>query len=667
MILDQKKYQELFIEEAKEQLQSLNQTLLALEATGEDPELLNEAFRLVHTVKGAAKILGIDTIGDIAHTTEDIFDNIKNKTIPFSQEMIDILFEAIDHMTKLVNELSNEGEETSDCSDFITRLRDITNSTDNISESQSPSSNGKVESDGDAGTDVNTDSPFDVELNDEQKTAFENAKKNEINAFLISVKLDESCKLKEGRIFQVFRELSTIGDIITSLPKKEEVNEDTDNVQIFLTTASSDSDAENKAKGVSKVKEVIARNIESLDDLKQNKKIENITKTKSKNASLSSSETVRVKSQYLDNLLDLVGELMISEIRVKQIAEDINHKDLKQFLKNNDRLIGEVQDYILRMRMVPIDQIFKRFPRMVRDMSKEMDKAIDFQMEGNDIEIDRSLLDDVSDAVMHLLRNSIDHGIETTKQRKELKKKQTSTLNLKTHREQSNIVIEIIDDGRGIDVKKIVAAAISKGLITKDKANSLDEKEKLELAFLPGLSTAKTVSDVSGRGVGLDVVNEKVRRLGGTVRIESTIGSGTKVVVKLPPSMAIIRAMLLEVNEQKYAIPLENIVETIRIGEEEIHQILNTGIIRLRDEVLPIQNLLVQFGGKLNDEQSQIPVLIVEKDGSRAGLIVNRLIGQQEIVIKNLGRYMRNVGCFSGATILGDGRVAMILDVEAMI
>jgi two-component system chemotaxis sensor kinase CheA len=633
MILDQKKYQELFIEEAKEQLQSLNQTLLALEATGEDPELLNEAFRLVHTVKGAAKILGIDTIGDIAHTTEDIFDNIKNKTIPFSQEMIDILFEAIDHMTKLVNELSNEGEETSDCSDFITRLRDITNSTDNISESQSPSSNGKVESDGDAGTDVNTDSPFDVELNDEQKTAFENAKKNEINAFLISVKLDESCKLKEGRIFQVFRELSTIGDIITSLPKKEEVNEDTDNVQIFLTTASSDSDAENKAKGVSKVKEVIARNIESLDDLKQNKKIENITKTKSKNASLSSSETVRVKSQYLDNLLDLVGELMISEIRVKQIAEDINHKDLKQFLKNNDRLIGEVQDYILRMRMVPIDQIFKRFPRMVRDMSKEMDKAIDFQMEGNDIEIDRSLLDDVSDAVMHLLRNSIDHGIETTKQRKELKKKQTSTLNLKTHREQSNIVIEIIDDGRGIDVKKIVAAAISKGLITKDKANSLDEKEKLELAFLPGLSTAKTVSDVSGRGVGLDVVNEKVRRLGGTVRIESTIGSGTKVVVKLPPSMAIIRAMLLEVNEQKYAIPLENIVETIRIGEEEIHQILNTGIIRLRDEVLPIQNLLVQFGGKLNDEQSQIPVLIVEKDGSRAGLIVNRLIGQQEIVI----------------------------------
>jgi two-component system chemotaxis sensor kinase CheA len=651
MNVNQKKYQELFIDETKEQLESLNQTLLALETQGEDPELLNEAFRLVHTAKGAAKILGLDSIGELAHTTEDVLDNIKSKKIPISQEMIDILFESTDYMTKMVNELSTKGEITTDCTEFIDRLRNLINSKEAKPQS------------------TTTNSEQIMKLNKEQEKSFHKAKDDGLNIFLVSFGLSKDCKLKEGRIYQVFRELSIIGNIITSIPAKTEVSEETDNVTLLLTTASTVEEAAGKAGGVSKIEEVTTHNIDSLDDLKETKKAKDKTSTTSTTStSISTSDTVRVKSQYLDNLLDLVGELMISEIRVKQIAEDINHKDLKQFLKNNDRLIGEVQDYILRMRMVPIDQIFKRFPRMVRDMSKEMDKNIDFQMEGNDIEIDRSLLDDVSDAVMHLLRNSIDHGIETIKDRKDANKKKVGTLYLRTHREQSNIVIEVVDDGKGVDPNKLVSAAISKGLMTKEKAYSLDLKEKLDLAFLPGLSTAKEVSDVSGRGVGLDVVSEKVRRLGGTVRIESIIGDGTKVIVKLPPSMAIIRAMLLEVNEQKYAIPLENIVETIRINEEEIHEILNTGIIRLRDEVLPIQDLLTQFGGHLkNNGNTQIPVLIVEKDGTKAGLIVNRLIGQQEIVIKNLGKYMRNVGCFSGATILGDGRVAMILDVEALL
>ena len=663
MTVDQKKYQELFIEEAREQLQNLNQALLSLESDGEDPELINEAFRLVHTIKGAAKILGIDSIGELAHTTEDILDEIKNKRITIDRDMIDILFESTDLMTKMIAELANDGKVETDCSDFITRLKELVNYGAN---EKDPKIN---------------DSTSEIILNEEQKSEFLNGKKDGLNVFLISCTLTESCKLKEGRIFQVFRELDSIGNVIASVPNKDEVTEGTNCIKILLGTPSTVEEAEAKARGVSKIEDVVVKNIKALEDLNSIKKTEE--KTKSNKATLSLSDTVRVKSQYLDNLLDLVGELMISEIRVKQIAEDIRHKELKQFLKNNDRLIGEVQDQILRMRMVPIDQIFKRFPRMVRDMSKDMDKNIEFQMEGNDIEIDRSLLDDVSDAVMHLLRNSIDHGIETMRERHQAKKKQKGTLLLHTHREQSNVVIEVEDDGKGINIDNIVSTAISKGLITKDKANILDEKEKLELAFLPGLSTAKEISDVSGRGVGLDVVNEKIRNLGGTVRIETELKKGTKVIVKLPPSMAIIRAMLLEINEEKYAIPLENIIETIKIGTEEIHNILDTGIFRLRDEVLPIQNLLSDFGGRGfnignvgnngndgdngNTGQTQLPVLIVEKNGSRAGLIVTRLIGQQEIVIKNLGAHLRDVGCFSGATILGDGKVAMILDVEAFI
>jgi two-component system chemotaxis sensor kinase CheA len=691
--LDQKKYQELFIEEAKELLFNLNDALLTLETEHDNIEVINEAFRLIHTVKGTAKILNINSIGELAHVTEDLLDNIKTKKMAVNQDMIDILFESTDHLTKMVTELASEGEVTYECDEFVNRIKEMINTGESTTEI------------------TNVELSQDIDLNDEQKTAFSKAKDEGFNIYLMAIKLNDNCKLKEGRIFQVFRELDTIGDVITSVPGKKDVNEQTTSINILLATSSALEEAEAKAKGVSKIEEASGTVIETLEDLANNKKTEEKVKTSKK--SLSISDTVRVKSQYLDNLLDLVGELMISEIRVKQIAEDINHKDLKQFLKNNDRLIGEVQDHILRMRMVPIDHIFKRFPRMVRDISKEMEKEIEFQMEGNDIEIDRSLLDDVSDSVMHLLRNSIDHGIESTKERNKSNKKPEGSLVLKTYQEQSSIVIVIIDDGRGINPENIVAAAIKKGLITKDKANSLDEKEKLDLAFLPGLSTAKTVSEVSGRGVGLDVVNEKIHQLGGTVRIESYPGMGTKVIVKLPPSMAIIRAMLLEVNQQKYAIPLENIIETIRIDSEEIHNIAATGIFRLRDEVLHIQNLLTEFGanggnggyggnnnfsipkiqiqdnsdngiggsvGKgttngngasngndANNGNSQMSCIIVEKNGTRAGLIVNRLIGQQEIVIKNLGAHMRKVGWFSGATILGDGKVAMILDVEAFL
>jgi two-component system chemotaxis sensor kinase CheA len=498
--LDQKKYRELFVEEAKEQLENLNQALLSIESNGEDPELVNEAFRLVHTIKGAAKILGIDSIGELAHVTEDILDNVKQNKISLSQDMIDTLFESTDIMTKMIDELTEYDNVTSDCTEFIEQLKEFIKSNDIARQK-------------------NTDAAIQkISLDSKQKETFHQAQKDGLNIYLLTLKLEEDCKLKEGRIFQVLRELKSIGDIITSKPDKGQVTEDTNNVAILLTTKNNVEDAKNKASGVSKIEEVIGQPINSLEELNSINKLSG--KISDKKTLGSSSDTVRVKSKYLDNLLNLVGELMISEIRIKQLAEDINHKDLKQFLKNNDRLISEVQDHILRMRMVPIDHILKRFPRMIRDMSKEMDKEIDFKMEGNDIEIDRSLLDDVGDAIMHLLRNSIDHGLETKEDRKASNKSQIGSLILRTHREQSNVVIEVVDDGHGIDPDKIVAAAVSKGLISQDKVSALDEKEKLELAFLPGLTTAEEVSDVSGRGVGLDVVNEKIKRLGGSINAQ---------------------------------------------------------------------------------------------------------------------------------------------------
>jgi two-component system chemotaxis sensor kinase CheA len=357
---------------------------------------------------------------------------------------------------------------------------------------------------------------------------------------------------------------------------------------------------------------------------------------------------------------------MINNIRINQIATDLKHRELKQTLQNNSRLMTEMQDIVLRTRMVPVDFIFKRFPRMVRDVSEESKKDVEFAMKGNDIEIDRSLLDEIGDALVHLLRNAVDHGIEPAEQRKASGKPSKGTLILSAFREQSSIVITVEDDGRGMDPAKIAKKAVQKGLVTQEEVERMEEKKILSFVFLPGFSTAEKVSDISGRGVGLDVVKTKIEGLGGFVKMDTQVGKGTKFTLKLPPSMSIIRAMLVEVNNEKYAIPLENVRETVRVNMDQVIEVAHHGVFRLRDEVLPVLNIHSEFGGVVT-EHKDMPAIIVEKNENSACLLVTRLIGQQEIVVKNLGRDLRSAGFFSGATILGDGKVAMILDVGAFI
>jgi two-component system chemotaxis sensor kinase CheA len=576
---------------------------------------------------------------------EDVFDNIRSSKIPFSQEMIDIFFEGTDLLSSKVAEVNETGMTSSDSSDFIERLNILIENTssDKLSDERTIINSSKG-----------------ISLDEEKKLAFLDARSGGNNLFLVTFNLREDCKLREGRIFQAYRTLGFMGEVISSTPDSKHVEEYAGKVFVLLATSKSEKEVHLKIKSVPELEDISIEMINTLADLELHEMPGE--KKPAAKRSFYTSETVRVKSRYLDSLLDLVGELMISEIRVKQIADDIKHKELRQALKNNNRLIGELQDNVLRMRMVPLDYIFKRFSRMIRDMSKDAGKEIDFRIEGSDIEIDRSLLDDVGDSLMHILRNSIDHGIEPEEERKEIKKTPRGSILLKAHGEKGNVVIEVADDGRGIDPDKMVKAAIS-----KEEANNLDEKRKMDIAFLPGLSTAKEVSEVSGRGVGLDVVKQKITDLGGTVGIDSKLGKEARVSVKLPPSMAIIKAMLVEVTDEKYAIPLENIVEIIRIGEKDIHNILDTGVFKLRDDVLPLLNLHEEFGGELSQvPKSQLSVVIVEKDGIDAGLVVSNLLGQQEIVIKSLGAHMRKNQYFSGATILGDGKVAMILDVGAL-
>jgi two-component system chemotaxis sensor kinase CheA len=659
--MDTSKYLDAFIEEARENIHTLNQLLLELEKGKYSKDGMGKAYRLVHTLKGNANVLGIDHIGDIAHSMEDVLDKLKTKDEIPQGDVLDLLFEGSDLVEMMIQELIEGGAIKTSGEKIVKRLRTLTSEEGGRTKKKKKKRKAKPAKKGSI-------------MNNDQIAQVEEAVKEGDSVLELKVSLDDKTRFKEGRIFQLFRNMSKIANIVTSLPDADSVDDDTIELNVIVTT---DEDPTSLSEVASDIKGIKISDISPLDlfqeedsekeseDVKSNSREDDESPLKTKG--LTKEDTVRVKNRHLDQLLDLVGEIMISDIRVNQIAIDLKHRDLKQVLQNRERLMSELQDTVLRMRMVPVDYIFKRFPRMVRDMAKERGKDIDFRMMGNDMEIDRSLLDDIGDSLVHAVRNAIDHGIESESVRKKKGKKPRGSLKVSAYREQSNIVIAIEDDGRGMDTKKIASDAISKGVLSKEEIRDLDERQVLSLAFRPGVSTAAKVTEVSGRGVGLDVVKTKIESLSGTVKVETEKDKFTRIIMKLPPSMSIISAMLVEVNQEKYGIPLENVNETTRIPAKDIHEFSKSGVFRLRDEILPILNVHEQFGGNLESLTEDMPVVIVEKDDARAGLIVSKLIGQQEIVVKTMGKELAGQRYFSGATILGDGRVAMILDVGALI
>jgi len=659
-MVDKSKYLDVFIEEARENLQGVNNVLLELEEKGFSEESMKVAYRVVHTIKGTAAVIGIEPISELAHVMEDLFGILVEKKKTPEKKLLNLLFRGADTIEKMIGQLEKDGTTDIKVEGLIAEMKEFEDLSaknavaekENGSECQGTS----------------------LILDTEQKKQVNDAIGAGKQVYEVAVTYEKKLKFKEGRAFQLVRRLAQMGTIITSRPTAAEVKEEDDGITILLATQENTEEIGKAAKDVIGMEEV---DIELLMGFKEDdtgpaesQETCDASRTKegtsSAEKSITTGNTIRVKSKLLDQLLDLVGEIMINNIRINQIATDLKHRELKQTLQNNSRLMTEMQDIVLRTRMVPVDFIFKRFPRMVRDLSEESKKDVEFTMKGNDIEIDRSLLDEIGDSLVHLLRNAVDHGIEPAEQRKANGKPAKGTLILSAFREQSSIVITVEDDGRGMDPAKIAKKAVQKGLVTQEEVERLDEKKILSFVFLPGFSTAEKVSDISGRGVGLDVVKTKIEGLGGFVKMDTKVGKGTKFTLKLPPSMSIIRAMLVEVNNEKYAIPLENVRETVRVNMDQVIEVAHQGVFRLRNEVLPVLNIHSEFGG-LVIEHKDMPAIIVEKNENSAVLVVSRLIGQQEIVVKNLGRDLRSAGFFSGATILGDGKVAMILDVGAFI
>ncbi|RLG56767.1 MAG: chemotaxis protein CheA [Candidatus Hydrothermarchaeota archaeon] len=614
-------------------MSALDQSLLELEQNPENYEVLNEVFRYAHTLKGMSSTMGFGKVAELSHKMENLLDKVRQGEIHVSSDLIDVLLEALDKLREMVNKIAEEGKEEGEISDIISKL----------------------ESFGEDGEDESKNKK------DEEK---KEVKSKETSRLKIRVELSEDCALKSVRAFMVIKSLDEIAEIIDSSPPLQDIEDGRFEKSFELVVSTSETPQKIK-EVIEKIGEV--KKVEISETTAKSEKEEKKPSIVSTKNVLRNVQTVRVSIDKLDSLMNLVGELVIGKSRLFQIGSKYDIEELREALSNINRLTTNLQDIVTQMRMVEVGFIFNRFPRMVRDLAKKEGKKVNFIIEGKDIELDRTVLDEIGDPLVHLLRNSIDHGIETPEERIKAGKSEVGTLKLIAKREKNHVKIIVEDDGRGIDPDKIRKKAVEKGIITEEEANKISDEEALSLIFAPGLSTAEKVTDVSGRGVGMDVVKSKITSLGGVVEIKSKVREGTRVTLTLPLTLAIIQALLIKVRQEIYAIPLSNVLEILNVKRGEIKTVKGNKVINLRGKILPIIELDRLLGISENGNKEKYPVVVVDKENQPIGLGVDGLIGQQEIVIKTFDNILKGVKGFAGATILGDGRVVLILDIASLL
>ena len=679
-------YMDMFLDESHEHLQSLNEGLLRLEENMEEISVVNDIFRNAHTLKGMSATMGFAKIAELTHEMEDVLDLVRKEQLKLNEDIMDTLFKCLDSLEQMVDSVGNgEAEDVVDVSDLVAKLSSISKGTP--PPAAAPAAGGAAAApaaggaSGGAGSDLGID---DIDLDVMKK-----AKDAGMNVFHVKVTLMESCVLKAARSVMVMHALDEIGDVIKSVPPAEDLEQEKfeRSFDIVLATA---SDAEAVTNAVDTVSEIEDIGVEELDPDALAKPAEPAPAAAAPAAAAAApkkaaapakkegaktaapkkqhqSQSVRVDIEKLDTLMNLMGELVINKVRLEQIGQTHRMSDLMETLEQMDRVTGDLQNIVMKVRMVPVSAVFNRFPRMVRDVSKELGKEINLTIEGEETELDRTVIDEIGDPIMHLLRNSLDHGVESPDAREAKGKPRVGEVGLIARHEGNNVVIMITDDGAGIDASKIRRKAVEKGMITQDEADRLDDADAVRLIFLPGFSTAEQITDISGRGVGMDVVRSKIEALSGHVDVETHIDEGSIFKIKLPLTLAIIQAMLVRVQEEMYAIPLTSIDSTVNIEPTDIQTIQNKEVIVLRGEIIPIVRMEEALQVPHVKDSEELFVVVVHAGEAKAGIVVDNLIGQQEIVIKTLGNLFAGLKLFGGATVLGDGRVALILDVATMI
>lgn len=684
-------YLEMFIEESKEHLQACSEHLLELEKNPDDLAIVGEIFRSAHTLKGMSATMGFEDLADLTHKMENVLDAIRNEKIHVTPEILDVVFESVDHLEEMVMDIANGGDGKRDVSSTVAQLKRIELGEEVIPEVVATVAAPVVES--------------VLEYDSFEQTVITQSAEQGFNAFEISVTLREDCLLKAARVFMVFEILEKDGDVIKSSPSVEKLEDEQFDQQFYVAfvTKTTAEDMQKKLMKVSEVDEVI---VTTIDQRKFSEKVfeahqevaatatavaevaaiptntpaakaepvakpaKEATPSKAdKNHAPVGNKTIRVNIERLDILMNLFEELVIDRGRLQSISTEVNHSELNETVERMSRVMGDLQTIILTMRMVPVETVFNRFPKMIRQLSRDLNKKINLEIIGAETELDRTVIDEIGDPLVHLIRNSVDHGIENPTARRAKGKPEEGTVVLRAYHSGNYVFIEIEDDGAGINREKVLAKAISKGIVTQEQSYSMSDKQINELILASGFSTADVISDVSGRGVGLDVVKTTIESLGGNISIESTQDVGSIFSIQLPLTLSIISVMLVEIEKEIYAIPLSSIIETSIIRSSEIMNAHNQKVIDFRGKVVPLVFLEEIFEVPRQEHQDEEfhSVVIVRKGEKLAGLVVDSFIGQQEIVLKSLGNYLTNIFAISGATILGNGKVALIVDCNALI
>lgn len=674
-------YMGMFLEESREHLQTLNRCLLELENEPSNLTILDEIFRSAHTIKGMSATMGFTKIAELTHEMENILDLLRKAQLKADHVIVDILFKCVDTLEQLVECVINNQESCQDITPLVTKLQSLAAGGASLPEVPNAASEvGSVAA-------VREVLPLD-----ETDTRIVHAAQSQgMNGYELSVSLREGCLLKSARAYMVMRTLEEMGEVIKSIPPVEELEKDNFDFK-FQVVVVSDREPEKIQEAVLSISEIEHVDVIPYDKIVFDNLIDPVMHIQEFNPASIPQETnrgsnqnglhpvaadkkpkggqsVRVDIERLDSLLNLVGELVINKTRLEQIGLTHRLNDLVETIELMDRITTDLQAVVMKVRMVPVGQVFNRFPRMVRDLSRDLKKEVNLIIQGEETELDRTVIDEIGDPLVHLLRNAIDHGVESPAERKAKGKNPVGEIKLIARHEGNNVIILVEDDGKGINPDIIKAKAVEKGVINQADADKLDNAEAVRLLFLPGFSTAETITDVSGRGVGMDAVKTKIEALGGMVDIETKVNEGSKFKIRLPLTLAIIQALLVKIYEEIYAIPLSSIDSTINITPSDIKTIQNQEVILLRGQIIPIIRLAEKLNVPRNNTaaQEELFVVIVHMGDRRAGIIVDTLIGQQEIVIKSLGKLLAGIKIIAGATILGNGQVALILDVGSII
>ncbi len=705
--METNQYMEMFLDESHEHLQSLNDGLLGLEDNAEDLSILNEIFRNAHTLKGMSATMGYNKIAELTHEMEDVLDALRKEQLKVTEDIIDTLFKCLDSLEQMIDNVGNgDPEDLVDVSELVSKLSSILKG--NAGGAAPAPAAAATPAPATAAAPAPAAAPAsDIldDLTETEKSVIRQAKEGGSCALPISVTLSSTCLLKSARSYMVMNALDEVGEVLRSIPGAEELEQEhfENSFEVIMV---SDADEAAIQEAVTNVSEVEKAEVEIIDpDAPKAAAPATAAATPAPAASAPAaaanapapppapkpapkpaanapaasggaggdkkkshaSQSVRVDIDKLDILMNLMGELVINKVRIEQIGQTHRISELTETLEQMDRVTTDLQNIVMKVRMVPVSQVFNRFPRMVRDITKELNKEINLSIEGEETELDRTVIDEIGDPIMHLLRNSLDHGVEMPDERVAKGKPRVGEVGLIARHEGNNVVIMVTDDGAGIDADKIRKKAVEKGLYSQEEVDKMDDADAVRIIFLPGFSTAEKISDISGRGVGMDVVRSKIESLSGHVDVETHVNEGSVFKIKLPLTLAIIQAMMVRVQDEMYAIPLGSIDSTINIQLDDIKTVQNREVIVLRGEIIPIirmeQTLLVPHV----KDSDEIFVVVVHAGEAKAGLVVDRLIGQQEIVIKTLGNLFQGLKMFSGATVMGDGRIALILDVATML